>query len=168
MGSENGLLRSVKRRQIVLLVSETGGLSLTELGEQLDVAPSTVRYHVDKLVSGGLVVESDIGHKVAVYPANTGWCRLSREIHACMSDLQREVLKEALYGPGVVPASFRGKHSGSALYTVLHRLESFKVLKRYARGLYLIGDNVADCAETALEGVGECPCQLRENGSTMP
>lgn len=65
-------LRSLTARCLIQTISDTGGRSLLALAEEVDVAVSTVAYHVDRLEARGLVRRERAGQRVAIRPTPLG------------------------------------------------------------------------------------------------
>ncbi len=104
-GDQDQLLRSTVRRQTLDLLTaaaEGKGLTLADLGEQIGLHPTTLRFHLHLLVDAGLVVDSNevvgVGRprkRYAIAPAP----QTSDESYKMLAQL----LAHAFSNPGVTP-----------------------------------------------------------------
>ena len=96
------------RIQILKKIDERHQLTLTDLSKELNLAPSTVKEHIDKLVSAGLLKQIDKGMKWKYY-------RLTRKGRQILNPYEKRVMIILSIGILVMFVS---------VYSLLYKLEN--------------------------------------------
>jgi len=73
LAMKNGELDSIDKQILYYLQQDARGISSSEIGEQLDLSPSTIRTRLNKLEESGIVrgYHIDIDYELAGYPLYT-------------------------------------------------------------------------------------------------
>ncbi|HEX55206.1 MAG: hypothetical protein DRO90_01870 [Candidatus Altiarchaeales archaeon] len=96
------------RIKILKLLNERYQLTLTDIAKELNLAPSTVKEHLDKLISAGLIRQVDKGMKWKYY-------RLTIKGNKIMNPYEKRVM--IILGIGIVAMFI-------SIYSMLYKLEN--------------------------------------------
>lgn len=67
---ENGLAKSETTKQIFKLIQKNPGISSSEISDEINLAPNTIKYHIDKLSEKDLILLKRKGRKIELYYNN--------------------------------------------------------------------------------------------------